>query len=121
MSDQGKHQNNKIDYIEFPAKSVAELNATQRFYNQIFGWEHTMYGEDYADTADSGVYSGINAENPQTVTLVVVYALNLQDTYDRVVAAGGEITKDIFEFPGGKRFHFEDPAGNQLAVWSDKD
>ena len=110
---------NHIDYIEFPASSTEELEKAKSFFNTVFGWSHTMYGNDYADTADSGVFSGINAESPTTTTLVVIYVADLQKTYDDVKAAGGVITKEIFGFPGGKRFEFQDPAGNNLAAWSE--
>ena len=80
-----------------------------------------MYGDDYADTDGSGVYSGINAENPTPTPLVIVYVMNLQQAYSKVKAAGGSITKEIFDFPGGKRFHFTDSSGNQLAIWSDRE
>ena len=78
-----------------------------------------MYGDDYADTADSGVYSGINAENPTSTSLIVIYVADLQKAYDKVKAAGGKITKETFDFPGGRRFHFQDPVGNHLAAWSE--
>ena len=111
--------NNHIDYVEFPAKSVEELGKVKDFLSAVFGWSYTMYGDDYADTADSGTSSGINAEDPTPTPLVVIYAADLQATYDMVNTAGGTITKEIFDFPCGKRFHFQDPAGNHLAVWSE--
>ena len=110
---------NHIDYIEFPASSTEELEKAKSFFNTVFGWSHTMYGNDYADTADSGVFSGINAVSPTTTTLVVIYVADLRKVYDDVKAAGGIITKEIFAFPGGRRFQFQDPTGNNLAAWSE--
>lgn len=111
-------KNNQIDYIEFPAKSVEELNKTRDFFSSVFGWKYAMYGDDYADTSESGVFSGINAEGPTQNILAIIYVDNLAKAYDKVKAAGGDITKEIFSFPGGQRFHFKDPAGNELAAWS---
>ena len=113
-------QHNHIDYIEFPAKSVADLQQTRDFFKHVFGWSHVMCGEDYADTSDSGVYSGINAENPTTLPLVIVYSSNLAESLENVKAGGGTITKEIYTFPGGSRFHFREPSGTEMAVWSDK-
>ncbi len=110
---------NKIGYVEFPARSIAELQETRDFFSNVFGWSYAMYGEDFADTADSGTFSGVNAENPTPATLAVVHVADLQATYEKVTAAGGIITREIFEFPGGRRFYFEDPAGNELAAWSE--
>lgn len=113
-------QNNHIDYVEFPAKSIAELNQTRDFFKVVFGWSHAMYGEDYADTSDSGVYSGINAVNAIEIPLIIIYADNLQDALERVRNSGGTITQEIYTFPGGSRFHFREPSGTEMAVWSDK-
>ena len=109
----------RIDYIEFP---VLDLEAAKRFYSTVFGWSFTDYGPDYSSFADGRLNGGfakastVQAGGP----LVVMYALDLASTKDAVVAAGGEITKEIFEFPGGKRFQFRDPSGYELAVWSDQ-
>lgn len=113
-------QHNHIDYIEFPAHNVADLKQTRDFFKNVFGWSHAMYGEDYADTSDSGVYSGINAENPTALPLVIVYSSNLTESLEKVTAGGGTITKEIYTFPGGSRFHFREPSGTEMAVWSDK-
>ncbi len=112
-------QNNHIDYVELPAKSVEELNKTRDFFSKVFGWNYAMYGDDYADTGDSGVSSGINAENPADAVVPVIYVTDLQQTYDVVKANGAVIVREIFSFPGGKRFHFKDPSGNELAAWSE--
>lgn len=113
---------NHIDYVEFPAPSAAALGANKKFYAEVFGWSFQDWGPDYADTKDSGIASGI-ASDPShrpAAPLVVLYSAELEATRDKVIRAGGSISKDIVSFPGGRRFHYVDPAGNQLAVWSDK-
>jgi predicted enzyme related to lactoylglutathione lyase len=115
MSTQQK-RDQRIDYVELPAKQFA---ATKKFYAGVFGWTYQDWGEGYADTKDSGVGSGLNREAPGAAPLVVLYAVDLEGTRARIVAGGGTIVREIFEFPGGRRFHFRDPAGNELAVWSE--
>ena len=105
-------QDRRIDYVELPA---SDLPASKAFYTAAFGWAYKDWGDDYADTHDSGITSGLTAG---THPLVVLYADDLEATRDRVRAAGATITRDIFEFPGGRRFHFRDPAGNELGVWT---
>lgn len=113
---------NQVDFIEFPAKSVAGVAKAKTFYAETFGWSFQDWGDDYADTSSSGVSSGFNAdpEHRPAKPLVVIYAPDLDEARAKVVSAGGKITKDIFAFPGGKRFHFVDPCGNELAAWSDR-
>jgi len=111
--------NNQIDYVELPAKSIDDLNKARDFFTDVFGWNYAMYGDDYADTGDSGVSSGVNAENPATTVLPVIYVTDLQATYEKIKVSGASIVREIFSFPGGRRFHFKDPAGNELAVWSE--
>lgn len=113
---------NRIDYVEFPAPSVAALRASKEFYHQVFGWSWQDWGDDYADTKDSGIGSGFASDpNHRPVApLVVLYSAELEVTREKIIQAGGSIVKDIVSFPGGRRFHYIDPAGNQLAVWSDK-
>ena len=116
------NKDNHIDYVEFPAESAAALRAAKQFYADVFGWTFQDWGEDYADTKNSGIGSGINSDpshRPPT-PLVVLFSSELEATRTKVIEAGGKITKDVFSFPGGRRFHYVDPAGNQLAVWSDK-
>lgn len=110
--------NNHIDYIEFGA---ADLEAVKTFYNRCFGWHFTDYGPDYASFDQSGVAGGFHrTDQPASQgVLVVLYHDDLEAVQAAIEAAGGRITAPIFSFPGGRRFHFEDPAGNQLAVWSD--
>jgi uncharacterized protein len=122
MSQQ--EQNFRMDYVEFPATDIA---ATKRFYNQVFGWEFTDYGPGYSSFHDGRLGGGFNSESQPAGAdgkatrgvLVVLYATSLDDTRAKVIAAGGKVVREIFEFPGGKRFHFADPNGNELAVWSE--
>lgn len=112
----------KIDYVEMPAK---DINAAQEFFGDLFGWEFTDYGPDYTDFSDGRISGGFY-RSEQTMSaasgsaLVVFYAEKLEATRDRVGNIGGKVSKDIFSFPGGRRFHFLDPNGNEFAVWSDK-
>ena len=113
--------NNHIDLIELPASSPEELKATADFFTNVFGWNYKDWGGVYSDTSDSGVTSGIIAaeQGKPTMPLAVIYAKNLEETKQNIVEAGGKIITDIYSFPGGRRFHFTDPAGNELAVWSE--
>jgi|SRR4051794_35015948 predicted enzyme related to lactoylglutathione lyase len=113
---------NQIDFIEWPAASEATLQRAKEFYAAVFGWEFQDWGGDYSDTKSSGVGSGINADpsHRSRSSLVVIYSSDLVAARTRVLAAGGKISKAIFSFPGGNRFHYLDPAGNELGVWSDK-
>jgi len=118
-----KDRNNQIDFVELPAPSVARLERAKTFYSRVFGWTYESWGDDYADIKGSGLASGLNADASHKAKhpLVVVYTSDLEAAHERVRAAKGKITRDIFSFSGGRRFHFEDPAGNELAVWSDVD
>ncbi|MCA9735363.1 MAG: VOC family protein [Deferribacteres bacterium] len=114
-------ENKKINYIEFSAPDQNTLNRTTEFYTKVFGWNYKYWGDEYADTSDSGVSSGFNAtvDQKNSAPLIVLYTENLEATKAEIAATGVEITVDIFSFPGGRRFHFKDPAGNELGVWSD--
>jgi predicted enzyme related to lactoylglutathione lyase len=108
----------RIDYIEFP---VADVAIAKRFYAAVFGWSITDYGPDYTSFSDgrlNGGFRGGEAAVPGGA-LVVIYAADLASAESAVIAAGGRITQPIFAFPGGRRFHFRDPCGHELAVWSD--
>lgn len=111
-----------INFIEFPIKTKEILAVTKNFYNSVFKWNFQDWGEDYSDTPDSGIPSGFNSdpEHKPAFPLAVIYSANLEESKSAVEKSGGKITKDVFSFPGGRRFHFKDPAGNELAVWSDK-
>jgi predicted enzyme related to lactoylglutathione lyase len=107
----------RIDYVELPSATAHEL--TRSFYAKAFGWEFTNYGPDYSATTNGVVDVGLNGhpEEALSAPLPVVRVDNLEQAFDSVVAAGGVIAKPIFEFPGGRRFHFVDPSGSELAVW----
>ena len=111
--------NNRIDYIEFKA---ADLPAVKKFYTTCFGWVFTDYGPEYCSFANSGVSGGFQKSDtpPAEGVLVVLYHEDLEGIREIIIGAGGTVVRDVFSFPGGRRFHFTDPAGNQLAVWSDK-
>jgi predicted enzyme related to lactoylglutathione lyase len=113
---------NCIDFLEFPAEDVGRLIQAKDFYKKIFNWSYKDWGDDYSDTQSSGLSSGINADpgHRPKYPLAVIYALDLEAVREKVVELNGVITREIFSFPGGRRFHFKDPAGNELAVWSDK-
>lgn len=114
-----KAKNNQINYIEFKAH---DLEGIKRFYSQVFHWKFKDYGPDYVAFSGSGIEGGFE-KSDTTLTngaLVVIYHEELERIKKRILTTGGLITKDIFEFPGGKRFQFTDVAGNELAVWSDK-
>jgi uncharacterized protein len=114
-------QANRFDFIEFPAKSIDDLNKGKAFYRYVFGWSYRDWGVDYSDTKDSGLGSGINADpsHRSMHPLAVIYTTDLEAVRTKVLSGKGKITRDIFSFPGGRRFHFIDPSGNELAVWSD--
>jgi predicted enzyme related to lactoylglutathione lyase len=112
-------QNARIDYVELPSATAHEL--TRGFYAKAFGWAFTDYGPDYSATTTGDVDVGLNGqpEDALSAPLPVIRVDNLQAAFDSVVAAKGVIARPIFAFPGGRRFHFIDPGGNELAVWSE--
>ena len=116
-------QHEKINYLEFPA---ANLVATKAFFTQVFGWSFTDYGPDYsafsaaAAGMDGGFFdSKLASKTDAGSALVVFYSRTLEQTQAKIEAAGGNILKPIFSFPGGRRFHFTEPSGNEFSVWSD--
>ena len=119
MATSAKHDHHGIDYIEF---TVTDVAAAKRFYGAAFDWSFTDYGPDYAGIKGEGREPGglMKGEPTRGGPLVVLYSTNLDDTLTRVREAGGKIVKDPFAFPGGRRFQFLDPAGNELGVWSEK-
>ncbi len=112
-------QDRRMDYIEFPAKNIEE---TKRFYSGVFGWEFTDYGPDYTSFSDGRLSGGFSLvpEVQAGGPLVVLYSTNLAYIEARFSEGGGRIVREIFVFPGGRRFHFADPSGNELAVWSEE-
>jgi len=111
-------QHNHIDLIEFPVKSAEQLKQTKDFFSGVFGWKYTDWGEDYSDTTESGTSSGVNADGSSSMPLTVIYSEDLEKTKELVVQNGGKIIVETYDFPGGRRFHFTEPNGNELAVWS---
>jgi len=112
---------NKIDYIEFQAKDIA---TTKAFFEQLFGWKFTDYGPDYTSFEDGRIAGGFSrADKCSTIgaggVLIVFYHPRLEEVRQRVIDLAGKITKDIFSFPGGRRFHFTEPSGNECAIWSE--
>ncbi len=112
----------QINYLELPARN---LDAVQRFYEDVFGWSFTDYGPEYRAFNDGFINGGFYQSDASSSTsngaaLIVLYGEDLEGTMEAVRGHGGTIVKEIFSFPGGRRFHFADPAGNELAVWSDR-
>lgn len=112
-----KLRNEQIQYVEFAS---SDLSRIKQFYTDAFGWQFTDYGPEYTafegEYVDGGFFIG---EVTKGSVLIILYAEDLEKTQQKVEAAGGDMVKPIFSFPGGRRFQFEDPDGNELAVWSD--
>ena len=113
-------QDLKVDYLELPGD---KFDALEAFYTAVFEWKFTAYGPEYLAFTDGKIDGGFYKSELQSrvengSALVVFYAKDLELTCGLVVSAGGAITREIFTFPGGRRFHFNDPHGNELAVWS---
>jgi uncharacterized protein len=113
-----KEHENQIDYVELPAR---DIGATKQFYGAVFGWKFEDYGPDYTSFFDGRLAGGFTKERstPAQGLLLVIYSTDLLASQKKITNAGGKVVKDIFSFPGGSRFHFTDPNGNELAVWSD--
>lgn len=112
------NNHHSIDYIEFSVLDMAEAKA---FYEKVFCWRFTDYGPNYAGIqGDAREVGGFSKVDRVTVggPFVVLYSHQIEETRESVVAAGGTISTEIFSFPGGRRFHFIDPSGNELAVWT---
>ena len=108
----------KLDYLELQA-GAGSIDSVKSFYASAFGWTFTDYGPSYAAYTE-GLDGGFDGSaTPETKPLPVLFSSDLEKTRDAVVEAGGRIVKPIFPFPGGRRFHFIDPAGNELAVWAE--
>ena len=105
----------KIDYLEFTSP---DLPASKDFFARAFGWGFNDYGPDYQELVDAGVSGGI-AAGPLAPPLVILKAENLEAALAKVTAAGAQITRPIFAFPGGRRFQFREPGGTEMAVWSE--
>ena len=111
----------RIDYVELPSATAHEL--TRAFYSRAFGWQFTDFGPDYAATVTGDVDLGLQGDPSGSLAapLPVIRVDDLDAAFDAVMKAGGVIAKAIFSFPGGRRFHFIDPGGNELAVWQASD
>ena len=107
----------RIDYVELPSVTAHEL--TRAFYAKAFGWTFVDYGPDYSATTNGTVDVGLNGstEDALSAPLPVVRVDDLEAAFNAVSNAGGVIARPIFSFPGGRRFHFIDPSGSELAVW----
>lgn len=118
MSSRGADR--KIDYIEF---NVADIARSKAFYGSAFGWTFTDYGPQYCEFQDGRLTGGFTTTAPvraQGGPLITLFADELEEILARVEAADGKVVQPIFDFPGGRRFHFTDPDGYELAVWSDR-
>ncbi|MCB2092069.1 MAG: VOC family protein [Alphaproteobacteria bacterium] len=114
-------RHHKINYIEFAATN---LEATKKFFNDVFGWEFTDYGPEYTAYEGRGIDCGFYqsekvSDSSNGAALPVFYSENLEESERRIIRAGGTIVREIFDFPGGRRFQFREPSGNELGVWSD--
>lgn len=115
------HEHEKINYVEFPARN---LSATKAFFEKAFGWSFVDYGPAYSAFSGQGLDGGfyeadLAASTANGSALIVFYSARLEETQAKVERAGGRIIKPIFPFPGGRRFHFTEPSGNEFAVWGD--
>ncbi len=115
-----KHE--KINYVEFPSKDIA---ATKAFFAKAFGWSFDDFGPEYTAFSNEGIDGGffkseLSASTSNGSALIIFYSADLEQTQLKIESSGGLIIKPIFSFPGGRRFHFSDPNGNEYAVWSDK-
>lgn len=115
------NQHEKINYVEFPAK---DIEATKAFFAEAFGWSFEDFGPDYTAFSNEGIDGGffkseLSSSTDNGSALIVFYSKDLEVTQSKIENAGGKIKKPIFSFPGGRRFHFTDPNGNEYAVWSD--
>ena len=113
------HLHHAMDYVEF---TVTDLATAKRFYGDVFGWGFNDYGPGYAgirgpdrEVGGFRLDAAVRAGGP----LVILYSRDLEATVRAVRGAGGHVVKEPFSFPGGRRFHFTDPSGNELAVWSE--
>ena len=116
------NEHEKINYVEFPA---TDIETAKKFFSAAFAWSFVDYGPEYAAFSNAGIDGGfyksdlvVSTENGSA--LIVFYSKDLEQTQVKIETAGGSINKPIFLFPGGRRFHFNDPNGNEYAVWSDK-
>jgi predicted enzyme related to lactoylglutathione lyase len=115
------NQHGKVNYIEFTARDMA---ATKAFFSEVFEWDFEDYGPEYTAFSNAGIDGGfykseLTSNSDNGSMLVVFFSDALEQTLEKVEKAGGAIVKPIFSFPGGRRFHFTDPSGNEFAVWGE--
>jgi predicted enzyme related to lactoylglutathione lyase len=115
------NEHGKLNYIEFPA---VDMQATKDFFGSAFGWTFEDFGPEYTAFSDEGLDGGfyqseMKSSAEKGAALAIFYSNDLEATQSKVEAAGGTISQAIFTFPGGRRFHFIEPSGNELAVWTD--
>jgi uncharacterized protein len=120
--DTAMHHHEKLNYVEFPA---ADLPATKVFFEKAFGWSFVDYGPEYAAFSGQGLDGGffradLRSHTSHGAALLVFYSQHLEATLEKIIQAGGQVERPIFSFPGGRRFHFTEPSGNEFAVWSDE-
>lgn len=113
--------NEKINYVEFPAKDIEKAKT---FFKKVFNWNFIDYGPEYTAFSNAGLdggfyHSDLSVSTKNGSALVVLYSEELEATQKKIIDAGGKIIKPVFSFPGGRRFHFSDPNENEYAVWSD--
>ena len=116
------NEHEKIGYVEFPSRVI---QATKDFFSQVFGWSFQDFGPEYSAFSNQGIDGGFfNSELSSSThngsALIVFYSQDLEATQAKIENASGTIIKSIFTFPGGRRFHFTEPSGNEFAVWSNK-
>jgi len=114
------HEHEKLNYVEFSAR---DIQATKAFFNTAFGWTFEDFGPEYTAFSGEGLDGGFFKSDQSSLksngaALLVFYSNNLEATLSKVEQSGGEVNKPIFLFPGGRRFHFLEPSGNEFAVWS---
>ena len=116
-SSQKKLKNEQVQYLEFLTKDISRA---KKFYTESFGWKFTDYGPEYTSFAGDYVDGGFTPGEPvKGSILVILYSQDIERTRNKVIDAGGIVVRETFNFPGGKRFHFSDPDGYELAVWSE--
>ena len=121
MREENKNKHEKINYLEFPSNNLV---ATRAFFESVFGWSFTDYGPEYTAFSNAGLDGGffksdLSSSTRSGAALTVLYSDNLEDTQAKIELNKGVIVKPIFSFPGGRRFHFNDPSNNEFAVWSE--
>lgn len=115
------NQHETINYVEFPAR---DLTVAKQFFKEVFDWSFTDYGPEYTAFSNAGLEGGfykadVCSSTEQGAALIVFYSADLERTLVNIETAGGVVVKPVFTFPGGRRFHFTDPNGNEFAVWSE--